>query len=307
MSSFFKKAVKVAAPIIGGAFGGPIGASLGSALSGGGGGGLGGILSGGLTSGLTGGFGGGSLGSLLGGGGGLASSVLGGGASGGGGLLSSVLGGGSTGGLLSGVGGGFLSGGGASSLGGGSGMLGGLLGGGGILGSALNFYQAEKTNDDILDKIRQGANKSIDLYQPYRLSGERANQQLSDALAAGFNPENLQDDPSYQFRLNQGQNALTRSLGASGLSQSGAALKAAQDYGQGLASQEYANAYNRWLAQNQQLGGVANMGLGASNSLSGIYGDLSGAEALIKAKDAENKNNLLSGLLGGGLGIFGGF
>ena len=57
--------------------------------------------------------------------------------------------------------------------------------------------------------------------------------------------EALNQDPGYQFRMQEGMKAINASAAAKGGLQSGAALKAAQQYGQGLASQEYGNAYAR--------------------------------------------------------------
>ncbi len=188
--------------------------------------------------------------------------------------------------------------------GGGSSSLSGVLGGGSMnpfkLGASLySNYSDRQANDEIIDMLRQKYEQGQGYLSPYQESGQQANTQLSQALAAGFNPSDLENDPSYQFRLQQGQNALTRSLGASGLSQSGAALKAAQDYGQGMASNEYQNAYGRWLAQNQQLAGLAGQGYGAAQDLTGLSGDLGAAEAAIIKANQESKNKLLSGLLGG--------
>ena len=53
-------------------------------------------------------------------------------------------------------------------------------------------------------------------------------------------------DPGYQFRLEQGTKALEGSAAARGGLFSGATGRSLQDYSQGLASQEYANAYNRF-------------------------------------------------------------
>lgn len=65
---------------------------------------------------------------------------------------------------------------------------------------------------------------------------------------AAFDPNiNIQQDPSYQFRLNQGLQALQRSQAATGIS-GGAAAKAINDYAQNTASTEYGNAYNRALS-----------------------------------------------------------
>jgi hypothetical protein len=68
----------------------------------------------------------------------------------------------------------------------------------------------------------------------------------------------ITQDPSYQFRLQQGQQALENSASARGLLRSGGTMKDLIDYGQNAASQEYQNAYNRQFGayqadvQNQQ-------------------------------------------------------
>ena len=55
----------------------------------------------------------------------------------------------------------------------------------------------------------------------------------------------LEATPGYQFRMNQGMKALERSAAAKGNLLSGNTLAAAQEFGQGLASQEYGNTINR--------------------------------------------------------------
>jgi len=68
----------------------------------------------------------------------------------------------------------------------------------------------------------------------------------------------ITQDPSYQFRLQQGQQALENSASAKGLLRTGGTMKDLIDYGQNAASQEYGNAYNRQFGayqadvQNQQ-------------------------------------------------------
>jgi hypothetical protein len=56
-------------------------------------------------------------------------------------------------------------------------------------------------------------------------------------------------DPGYQFRLQQGQEALERSGAARGVTRTGGTLKDIVDYGQRAASQEYGNVYNRMSGQ----------------------------------------------------------
>ena len=53
------------------------------------------------------------------------------------------------------------------------------------------------------------------------------------------------NSPQYQFLQKQGQQALDRSAAARGMGYSGAQMKAAQQYGQDLASQQYDKEYDR--------------------------------------------------------------
>lgn len=62
-----------------------------------------------------------------------------------------------------------------------------------------------------------------------------------------YTGEDLYNDPSYQFRLEQGQKALDRSGAAAGRFLSGRQLQGASDYNQGAASQEFQSAYQRAL------------------------------------------------------------
>jgi hypothetical protein len=54
-----------------------------------------------------------------------------------------------------------------------------------------------------------------------------------------------QNDPGYQFRLNEGMKALQNSAAARGNLLSGGTAKAITQYGQDYASNEYSNVYNR--------------------------------------------------------------
>lgn len=74
------------------------------------------------------------------------------------------------------------------------------------------------------------------------------------SLAQGWNqtfqsPTDVteQNDPGYQFRLKQGQQAVENSAAARGGLFSGGTAKALNDYIQGSASNEYGNVYNRAL------------------------------------------------------------
>lgn len=122
--------------------------------------------------------------------------------------------------------------------------------------------------------------------QPWRDAGAGAlsqlNQQMPD-LTRNFSASDFQADPGYAFRMQQGQRAIERSAAARGGLDSGATLKALNDYGQGMGSQEYGNAYNRFtndqtnrfnklssLAGIGQTanGQIANAGMNTANNIS---------------------------------------
>ena len=138
----------------------------------------------------------------------------------------------------------------------------------------------------------------------------------SKGLSGGqFNTNN----PAYQFQLKQGQQALDRSSAARGMGYSGAQMKAAQDYGQGMASQQYDKEYNRatsefgdyynrlaGLAQGgqQAAGSMAQAGGQYANNASNTFGNLSNAQTGILGQQANarasgytaNANALSGGL-----------
>lgn len=91
----------------------------------------------------------------------------------------------------------------------------------------------------------------------------------SKGLAGGkFDTTN----PAYQFQLQQGQRALDSSNAARGMGYSGAQIKGALQYGQGLASQEYDKQYNRATGEfgdyYNRLSGLAQGGQQATSALS---------------------------------------
>jgi hypothetical protein len=92
---------------------------------------------------------------------------------------------------------------------------------------------------------------------------------VMDILGMGGDPakssaalDNFWKSSGGQFQLNQGLDAVTSKMSAAGLRQSGAYGKAMEDYRQGLASTKL----NEML---QNYFGVANLGLGAGNLISG--------------------------------------
>jgi hypothetical protein len=133
---------------------------------------------------------------------------------------------------------------------------------------------------------------------------------------------NFEADPGYQFRMNQGMNAINQSAASQGQSLSSATQKALQKYGQGQASSEYQNAYNRFGqnrafdysvfgdAYNRQAAeknaqwnrgtGLANVGINAANQM-GQYATNAGQQ--VADTTLQGGNARAAGIMGVGQAI----
>ena len=134
-----------------------------------------------------------------------------------------------------------------------------------VVGGVTSYMSAQAQSDaagQAADAQRQGNeqsialqremfNKQIELQKPWYDVGVRALPQLeaqANAMPAAFTGKvDLNQDPGYAFRLQEGLKALDRTASARGGLLSGGALKAAAQYGQEMGSQEYGNAYSRAL------------------------------------------------------------
>lgn len=148
---------------------------------------------------------------------------------------------------------------------------------GGSAASSAASTQADATNRaaDLQYKMWQ---EQQALARPWLNAGERALNKLETAAEyTPFSYNAMTADPGYAFRLSEGQKALDRSAAARGGLVSGGALKAAQRFGQDMASQEYTNAFNRYqterAAKLQPLQSLAGVGQTAANTLGSAAGN----------------------------------
>jgi hypothetical protein len=144
--------------------------------------------------------------------------------------------------------------------------------------------QVEATNKAAQLQADQLAQQRAD-QDPFRQAGIASTNELQrrlglsgDATSAGygslgrdFSQQDFQADPGYAFRLSEGLKGIDRQAAARGGLISGGALKAAERYGQNLASDEYQNAFARYN-QNRQLNynmlsGQQGVGQAATNAM----------------------------------------
>ena len=130
-----------------------------------------------------------------------------------------------------------------------------------VAGSAYSSRQAgkaAKTQAASADRASQIQQENFEQTRkdlmPYKQAGDTSLSQLMGQMTPDgyfnqtYTGQDIYSDPSYQFRLQQGQDAIQSSAAAKGGLLTGATLKALQNYSQDYASQEYSNAYNRFNA-----------------------------------------------------------
>ena len=125
--------------------------------------------------------------------------------------------------------------------------------------------------------------KQLELNEPFRQAGLTGQNMLLAQLQGGpyasakfggvegydpasamrnFGAGDFQADPGYAFRLSEGMKGMNATAAARGGLLSGNALRAGQEYGQQMGSQEYQNAFNRYqanrAAQAQEYGNAFN-------------------------------------------------
>lgn len=163
--------------------------------------------------------------------------------------------------------------------------------------SGLTGFQrlgAPETTTDITDY--EGLNTALE----ERLSSQGAETPEGyGSLLERFGMEQFEQDPGYQFRQDEAQKALERAMSAQGVTLGGGGYgeinpqvaRAMEEQSQGLASQEYGNAYGRYVADQQN---IYNRLMGASRMGQGATGQMAGAGQ----QYATNVGNLQTGLAG---------
>jgi hypothetical protein len=186
--------------------------------------------------------------------------------------------------------------------------------------------QASQQANNTQERIFQ---QQAALQEPFRQAGITGQNRLMQLLglsgdqnsadygkyARDFGMSDFQADPGYDFRFKEGLKALNNSMAAKGLGISGANIKGAQQYGQGLASQEYQNAFNRYQVnrsnQINPLQALAGQAQSSANTLTNAAGQMGQniSENQLQAGNARasgyiGSSNALTNALTGGVNAF---
>ena len=161
------------------------------------------------------------------------------------------------------------------------GGVGSLLAGKSQASAAQSAAQTQAASADRAAGVQlQMYNQSRADMAPWRNQGQMALNALQKIMIAG--PGKFKASPGYQWTLDQGLQGAQRAASAGGANRSGAHMKAATEYAEGLASTEYDNFLNRYyksLTPYQALAGIgqsaaatqSSNAMGTGNALAGIY------------------------------------
>jgi hypothetical protein len=197
---------------------------------------------------------------------------------------------------------------------------------GSIAGGLIGAYGANKAagisadaSANALELQRNIYNQQTALNEPYRAAGLTAQNKMLSALGLGgdtaapgygkyakdFSMADYEADPGYAFRLSEGMKQLAGDARRRGGAVSGTTMMGAQKYAQGLASQEYQSAFDRYQTnranQLQPLGGLMSSGLSAANQQATAAGNY-GTNA---AGTITNAGNVAAGAALGGASTIG--
>jgi len=164
-----------------------------------------------------------------------------------------------------------------------------------VIGGGLNLYGAYKSAEakedaaDFQREInREGIAAETQARLPYSSLGTAAAQTLEDRITDNhllkpFSAADFEASPGYNFRLNEGLRAQRSKENAVGGLYSTAALRAAQRYGQNLASDEYSRAHARYTGDKINnyniLRGAIGAGSGTLPNQQGYYSGIADAGA----------------------------
>lgn len=160
-------------------------------------------------------------------------------------------------------------------------------------GIKAGIASQEAMTDKNLAQQKEFADQQRADLEPWREYGAQALTQLQKGIVDGsYIPGNNFDftaDPGYQFRLQEGINAMDASASARGRLRSGAQDEAINRYGQNFASEEYANAYARDANEKATKYNILSQASGVGQNSASGQASATGSLAMIS-------NNALSSL-----------
>jgi hypothetical protein len=171
--------------------------------------------------------------------------------------------------------------------------------GAGLIGGMMQSNAASAANDKSIAAQQEAEERARADLQPWVTAGQPALTATSDLLGLSGQPAadaamaRFQASPGYQFQLSEGLRGVDAGAAAKGMLRSGATLKAEQEYGQGLASKDFGDYYNR-LFQLSSVGETAAAKQGAFSA--NAADSMSKSESQLGQQQASIYGNAASGI-----------
>jgi hypothetical protein len=158
---------------------------------------------------------------------------------------------------------------------------------GDIAGAVIGAHAAKKAanaqtkmGEEAIQLQRDMYNQSREDLAPWRQAGGQAIQQGFAMLQPGYD---YKTSPGYDFRFNEGQRAIESGGAAKGMLMSGGTLKDLARFGDGLASADYNDQFNRMMAVagggQQAATSTGQFGANMANQGAGILQGIGNAKA----------------------------
>ena len=184
----------------------------------------------------------------------------------------------------------------------------GISAAGSIAGGLLQKSAIASGQSQANSALQQGIQTATNQLSPWATTGVTANTQEGGLLGLNGQPATdaavsaFQNTPGYNFDFQQGLRATDAGAAALGDARSGAALKAEQTFGAGLADNTFNNYWNhlQQLSSNglTAAGGIANAATGGATNIAKVDTSAAAADASIygnTTKDlTSSANQLLS-------------
>ena len=171
--------------------------------------------------------------------------------------------------------------------------------------NATQRYMYDQTREDNMPALEARNDSLQRMRELLGIGGDTASKGYG-SLGGGINPGDVQNEAGYQFGLNQGLTAQSNQLGARGMRNSGAAIKAATRYGNDYATTKYDNAFNRIVANRsaqlnplQSLAGASQTGASTVANAGSNYATNTGNN-ITALGNAQAANSLAQGNIWGG-------
>ena len=151
----------------------------------------------------------------------------------------------------------------------------------------------QMSSQDAIAELRRQFNVSSDLLAPWVTSGRNINEELTRRVMAG--PGEFTESPGYQFRLQEGLDAVKAQMGPRYGVVSGPTIKASQQYASDLASQEHGTFLNQYYQSLNPLQTGSEQGRLAAGAVGAGAQGVGGNVANIMTGTASNLGNLYTG------------